>query len=327
MTLFSAINRCFTAAAIITLVCIITVSCKKEYINKYNTIAGDTIRLSGDNYITSFQVTIQGEAAPLKAALTTDSIIITCTSYQSLPDSVSPAITVADSASITPASGIKVAFKTGTKYTVTAQTGAKKEYVLKVDYRQPLPYFSSIVGSLSPGERVTFSGDNFLTDTSRTAVYLVNIADKAEYKAELRTLTSAGPTFAVPANAPPGLYDVKMVNGIYSIFNSNEAYRNNVTLAHKTTPVLYDDGLPATKKEGDTLAITGYSLQVSTVADIRLASNSTYYPLEIVSAAVNKLIVKMPAGLPAGSYNRIRIKGSGTSTVNISRTGILTITN
>lgn len=327
MTLPSTIVRCFIAGTVLFSFTLLAVSCKKEYIDKYNIIAGDTINVSGDNYIASFQVTIPGETTSFKAAITTDTIIITCTSYQLLPDSISPVITIADSASISPASGVKVPFKTGTRYMVTAQTGSKKEYVLKVDYRQPLPYFSSVVTSLSPGERVTYSGDNFLTDTARTAIYFVNVADKTEYKADLRSLTSAGPAFVVPADAPPGIYDVKMINGIYTIYNSNDIYRNNVTLAHKTTPGLYDDGLPATKKEGDTLSLSGYSLHVSTVADIRLASNSVYYPLEIVSAGVKKIVLKIPAGTPAGSYNRIRIKGSATSTVTISRTGILTVNN
>src|SRR5262245_54294289 len=119
--------KAFIAVGFIALA-ISFVSCKKEYVNRINTIPGDTTFVSGMNYIKTFEIKEYSADTVIKASITADSIIIYWPSFsRALPDSIAPVITLPDSATISPASGKNVAFKTGATYTVTSAAGTTKK--------------------------------------------------------------------------------------------------------------------------------------------------------------------------------------------------------
>src|SRR5688572_6469671 len=118
------------------------VSCKKEYVDRIKTIPGDTTHVSGMNYIKTFEIKEYSTDTVIKAGITADSIIVYWPSYsRTMPDSITPLIALPDSATVSPASGTKVAFKTGTSYTVTSAAGTAKKYILKVGQLTAVPWF------------------------------------------------------------------------------------------------------------------------------------------------------------------------------------------
>ncbi|HEX6431643.1 MAG TPA: hypothetical protein VF008_28325, partial [Niastella sp.] len=169
------------------------VSCRKEYVDKINTISGDTVHVSGMNYIKSFEVKEYSADTVLKASITADSIIVYWPSYsRKTPDSITPIITLPDSATISPASGKKVAFKTGAIYTVTSAAGTSKKYTLTVNQQSAVPWFYFNSASITLGDYISVFGDQFWQDTSVTKVYLVSATTGIAYPTELFSVTIAG---------------------------------------------------------------------------------------------------------------------------------------
>ena len=162
------------------------ISFKKEYVDKVNTIAGDTIHVSGMNYIKTFEIKEYSADTVIKASITADSIIVYWPSYsRAMPDSIAPVIALPDSATISPASGKKVAFKTGGIYTVTSAAGTVKKYILKVSQLSAVPWFSFTSPNITLGEYLSLGGDQFWQDTSQTKVYFVSATTGTAYLTEL----------------------------------------------------------------------------------------------------------------------------------------------
>ncbi|MFT3824980.1 MAG: hypothetical protein QM731_13740 [Chitinophagaceae bacterium] len=287
----------------------VTSSCKKEYIDKYNIIPGDTVTVSGYTYISSFTVHEFSADTALKATIKSDSIIVYWPSYKKMPDTIKPEILLPEKTAIAPASGTGVPFVTGTKFTVTAQSGSKKIYTLAVDFRQPKPSFTIYSSNqLLIGSKCTLPGDWWLTDTAKTRIYLVSADTKQEYLMELVELSGAGASFYVPANVPTtGKYDIKVINGIYTIYNDDAASRNNMIVTYPTAIGVETFGFPYTLSAGDTFIIRGRLLAETTAFYMRLSTDNSWQQLTLTSAAVDRLILKVPAGTPIGAYNRIRL--------------------
>jgi hypothetical protein len=283
------------------------ISCRKEYVDKINTIAGDTMYISGMNYIKSFEVKEYSPDTILKAGITTDTIVVYWPSYsRPLPDSIAPIITLPDSAIVSPASGKRVAFKTGITYTVTSAAGASKKYTLKVNQQSPVPWFYYNPASITLGDVITLAGDQFWQDTSQTKVYLVSARSGIAYQAELFSVAITGPRFIVPLNVPTdGLYDIKVVNGAYTVYNATEAKRNAISLVYPTVVNLNAAGLPSKLSRGNTFTVRGTLL--SNVVSASLYANGVYTPVDVVSAAVDKVLLGVPAGMPLGTYTRLRV--------------------
>jgi hypothetical protein len=283
------------------------IACRKEYVDKINTIAGDTLYISGMNYIKSFELKEYSADTVIKASITEDSIIAYWPSYSRLlPDSIAPIITLPDSATISPASGKKVPFKTGITYTVTSAAGTLKKYTLKVSQQSAVPWFYYNPASITLGDYISLGGDQFWQDTSQTKVYFVSATTGVAYQAELFSVAITGPRFIVPLNVPSNdLYDIKIVNGAYTLYNATEIRRNAVSLVDPTIVNLNAAGLPSTLSRGSTFTVRGTLL--SKVVSAALYANSVYTPVEVVSTAIDNVVLKIPAGMATGTYNRIRV--------------------
>jgi hypothetical protein len=292
---------------IVVLLAVSIVSCRKEYVDKINTIAGDTVYISGMNYIRSFEVKEYSADTVLKAGITADSIIVYWPSYaRAKPDSIAPIITLPDSATISPASGKKVAFKTGTMYTVTSAAGTIKKYTLTISQQSAVPWFYYNPASITLGDYVTVSGDQFWQDTSQTKVYLVSATTGAAYPAELFSVPITGPRFIIPLNVPTdGLYDIKVVNGAYTLYNATDVRRNAISLVYPTLVNINAAGLPSKLARGSTFIVRGTLL--SNVIAAALYANSVYTPVEVVSTAIDKVVLSIPAGMVTGTYSRVRV--------------------
>ncbi|MFT4093427.1 MAG: hypothetical protein QM640_07290 [Niabella sp.] len=308
-------------------------SCKKEYTDRYNEIAGDTLYVSGNTGIVSFVVNEFDEDSPIEASITGDSIIVLWSAYTTPPDSISPVITLPDSATVYPASGEQVAFATGTEYTVTSAAGIEKKYYLKIDYRQvqPTNYILNAKSTFIQGGFYYIKGsagsngmDNLLPDTSVTRVYLVSATDSTtEYDCEVATMTTYGVTFWVPATVPEGTYDLRIQNGAYTLTNQNTNYLYSATVTTGTVSSTASSltlGAPFnTIARGDTFMVAGVLLNnVTNSAVIRNSSDNQYYSLEIVSISDDYrwLTLRIPDDAPLGLYRQIWL--SGTSNVSTS---------
>ena len=298
------INRILVS---IILLAIGIVSCKKEYVDRINTIPGDTTRISGMNYINTFEINEYSADTVIKAGITADSIIIYWPSYSRvLPDSIAPVITLPDSAKISPASGKKLAFKTGITYTVTSAAGTTKKYTLAVNQQSAVPWFYYNPASITLGDYITLSGDQFWQDTSKTKVYLVSATTGIAYTAELFSVGITGPRFIVPLNVPVnGLYDIKVVNGAFTLYNTTEIRRNAISLVYPTVLSMNVAGLPSRLSRGSGFTLRGTLL--SNVTAAALYAGGVYTPIDLVSAAIDKVELKVPAGMALGTYNRIRV--------------------
>jgi hypothetical protein len=301
-----AIISKLVAVSIVSLTIILN-SCKKEYVDRVNTIPGDTTHISGMNYIKTFEIKEYSADTVIKASITADSIIVYWPSYsRALPDSIAPVIALPDSATISPASGKKVAFKTGAIYTVTSAAGTVKKYILKVSQLSAVPWFSFSSQSITLGEYISLTGDQFWQDTSQTKVYLVSATTGTAYLAELFLVGVGGPRFIVPLNIPANeLYDIKVVNGPYTIYNALEARRNAVSLIYPMTATLNAAGLPSKLARGTEFTVRGVLLEKAVTAS--LYAGGVYTPIDVVSAAIDRIVLRIPAGVATGVYTRVRV--------------------
>ncbi|HEX8019847.1 hypothetical protein [Mucilaginibacter sp.] len=179
-------------------------SCKKEYVKTaYNNVEEFTIADSAGN--------------KLKASIVGDSIRLYWPPFQTVPTNVAPQISVSSGASISPASGISVAFKKGISYTVTAQDGSKKTYFLVPMINQPAPVFSINESSINQAGYLFLKGQYFIPDTSQTKLFLVNTAGK-QISLSLKnalSFNSLAITIKLPNNLSidTGNYKLKLING------------------------------------------------------------------------------------------------------------------
>jgi len=184
------------------------ISCKKEYVDyPYNTIE-------------KFVVTDNTKAA-IEASITESKIIVYWPPQQAVPDSITPVITVSDRATISPASGTKVAFKQTTIYTITAQDGGTRKFTLTPSVNQPLVYFNfagSNIQNLGIGKPFAIIGENFIVDTAETKFFLVD-KNKKEIQvpaSNFTSFTTTGIRGSIPVTSAidTGNYTFKLVSGI-----------------------------------------------------------------------------------------------------------------
>ncbi|WP_281233181.1 hypothetical protein [Flavobacterium gelatinilyticum] len=299
-------------------------SCDTEYVDKVNEIPGDVIKVPGYTQIESFIVKDK-ENNPISAAITENNLVITWSNYMELPETVKPEIILGQEAAISPASGAEVPFKDGTEFIVTSKAGTTKKYTLKIDFRQREPKAWSYAGSdfLYKGQlqKVVNSGldgeiDNLWLSLKDTQVILVAASDQKEYAAEtvyVGTGIGAAPYlnygvyYFLPENLPVGLYDLRIKNGAYTLQNANVEERFKIEAAEPDFYKTEKYGFPATKKAGETIEVRGSLLDL--LQSVSIYSNndpSVVYPLEIVSLTKYRAVLRIPAGTPAGTYERMR---------------------
>lgn len=311
--------------ACISLMGILFTSCKKEFVDKYNIVPGDTVNLVIDNQIEAFSIKEFSADTTIKASIVADTIFVYWPTYKHLPATIKPEIELAEKAKITPQSGAEVAFVTGTKYVVTSETGVAKNYVLKVVPKQPTPYFSLFVPyTWYYGQRVNgVGGDFWLTDTSKTKVFFVDSETKMEYPAETLPFTNGSPSFFVGDGIPAGkTYDLKIVNGIHSVY-STIGGRNTIEIAAFESPFIIATGYPFTLNAGESITLRGGTLNLITEVYIQEGAETDRIKLEIEKVTETRLKVKIPQNTPKGTYNITKAYTASGSVA--TRNGVIVI--
>ncbi|MFD2940246.1 hypothetical protein [Flavobacterium notoginsengisoli] len=298
----------------------VVASCDTEYNTIYNDIPGDVTYVSGDAIIKSFTIQEHADQQPIQAAIVNDTIKIVWVSYYAMPKTITPNIVLAEKAVISPKSAVEIPFKNGETYTVTSEAGTIKKYTLKVDFRQPQPkaFVGEATGTLGGWTSIVNSGlggiDDLWLNLEQTRVYLVSGADqKTEYDCEIAYFGKGTGTtpfrdygiyFYLPVNAPVGKYDLRIKNGEYILRDSKEANWFNFTVTESTTVAISTFTAGFSVVAGGTFKIRGTKLDTGTSIYISVGTAGTRYPLEIVSRTAYEAVLKVPAGTPAGTYNR-----------------------
>jgi len=190
---------------VLIVIIFLSTSCRKEYVDyPYNDIE---------------QFTITDELGnQLKAAISGDSIKVYWPPFQTKPDSIMPVITLSEKANISPASGVQVSFTEDTKYTVTAQNGTTRTFILSPMINQPAPVFEvQNTDLLAMGSTMRLTGQYFLPDTNQTKLFLID-ANKKEVLLSINEDTFS--SILIDAQIPmdgsidTGFYQVKLVSGL-----------------------------------------------------------------------------------------------------------------
>lgn len=264
------------------------------------------------NKIESFVVTTGGSGV-IYAAVNGDSILVYWPTYTALPATVSPVIRVSDHATVTPASGTAVNLATGTKFTVTSQSGTARNYFLKLVLNQPGIQFNENV-SYAVLKGGTFSINTnrdvkyLVEDAASTKAYLVNTAGREE---ELRVAFQVRNNIhyadvTVPENISfsEGAYQLKFTSGQVSAVTA-EALVGIIypeSRRPKATPLT----APVTIKRNSTITFSGTGFV--DMKDARVYgykadwSEREIGTFTLESFTATSATYKVPAGFPEGTY-------------------------
>jgi hypothetical protein len=274
---------------------IILFACKKEY-TEYP-------------YTDLLQFSVKDTAgATLKAVIKDQDIIVYWPPFQSVPDSVSPVIAVAERAAILPASGKKVPFKDGFTYTITAQNGTVKTYTLKPAINQPVPQIS-ITTTAAIGTAFSIQGDYILPDISKTRIFLISNTGLETPLSNFYSISQISIGVYLP-EVPAGKYQLKMINGNHVVLP-----KDSVAITYNTTPNLENiaSKYPVAVKRSQEYIyrITGTPVSKITKLRMRLLATNVFYDV-VISARNpdNSVTIKIPDTMPPGAYSAIEISSS-----------------
>lgn len=323
----------FLHTAILLFLSTLFFSCDTEYVDKINDIPGDVIKVPGYTQIESFTFK-DAQNNAVNAAITEENILFTWTNYMALPETIKPEIVLGTEATISPASGAEVPFKDGTVYTVTSKAGTTKKYTIKIDVRQkePKSWTFNSGDYLTKGyiQSMTNRGasdgiDNLWLSIKDTRVYFVAATDqKTEYTAEIVYLgtggtslfTNYGVYYILPDNMPVGNYDMRIKNGAYLLQNTSVDNRFKVEVVEPDYFSVERYGSPVEKQIGETFELRGGMMNTITAAVVYNNKTKTQtYPLEIVSLTPYRAVLKVPTGVPAGMYDRIKLTTTDGSSI------------
>ncbi|SES11788.1 hypothetical protein [Pedobacter rhizosphaerae] len=276
-------------------------ACKKEYTDyPYNTIE-------------NFNITTT-DGSKIEASIVGQDIIVYWPPFQDVPASITPNIIVSERASISPASGTAVPFKTGKAYQVTAEDGSIKKYQIKAIVNQPDLGTFNVVNETSVvndatliryGTSILLNSKGYIyTDTAKTHLYMVtNDGKQTQLKVEItsnngETLIKAVDPLIEEKWPASTKFKLKLVSG-YRTATSTETY----TVA-PLAPVMSAAFFTAkTVKRGDSFTITGVvDASYFTSAGLSTAFAGTYYPLIISAKTGNSITFTIPADFPLGTY-------------------------
>lgn len=255
-------------------------SCKKNYVDAPTPF----------NRITSFMVAY-GEDK-LKAAVSGDSIVVYWSGFKAVPDSVAPVITISENATISPASGQKIALKSGVRYTVTAQDSSKANYTLYLKVYQDEPVVTTHRFSFNVQSGWRIDGfTHLIPDTSLTRLYAIN-ATGQEIPIPLTTMDATTVyTQPVPITlTDTGYYKLKLVNNTYTVYSADSTVK--VYARPAITSFSPDKGKP-----GDEVTITGEYFGATPAANTVAFNGIT---ATVTEASTTQLKVLVPAGASTG---------------------------
>lgn len=263
--------------------------------------------------ITGF--TVASGEEKLSAAITEDSVVLYWPSWESVPSSISPEISISENASIIPASGESVELKDGFAWTVKAQDGTTKKYFLKLVINQPDIWINAVSfghtqGTEKPLEILAYSLRYIIPDPAKTRVWLVDAANK-EYEFPV----SFPPTYngypnrpvmvlAWPAtNVPPiGAYRLKITSGVRTKITEQAQYAILNSVFPQATPVT----TAITVRRGETITFSGKDFTEMKDASVK-SYNDNWFEVEIakltyVSHTATEAVYRVPANFPLGTF-------------------------
>ncbi|QEC44184.1 hypothetical protein [Pseudobacter ginsenosidimutans] len=295
------LNR--TTVALLLTTATLSFSCKKE--KEYTPYPYHAI--------TAFNVT--AEEGPVSAAVTEDSVVLYWPSWDNVPASIKPEITISENASISPASGESVELKDGIAWTVKAQDGTTKKYYLKLVINQPDIWinettFGQPQGVEKPLEILSHSMRYIIPDPAKTKVWLIDPAGK-EYAmpvsfSETYNGYPGRPVMVIgwPADGVPiGAYKLKIQSGARTKTTEKAQYGILNTVYPKADA--YNG--PVTVKRGDEITFTGKDFVDMKDASV-ITYNENWAEVEIgkltyVSHTATAAVYRVPSNFPVGTYN------------------------
>ena len=278
------------------------VSCKKETAfapYPYNNIERLTVTASPSEKI--------------NASFNKDSIIVYWPSYLPKPAKITPQIIISENATITPASGTEVAFATGTKFSVKAQSGAVKDYFLKVIVNQPDIQVFEITYATTKGGTITVNNGREMRylarDVNLTKFYIVDNANKeTQIPIEFADQADGSPIMRIKVpdtdDIKVGAYKIKIVSEERTFISPNAIF--GVLYPASAKPVVKAVTAPVTVKQGETITFTGTGF--FDMKDARVyAYDAGWNEIEVatlalVSSTATSATYRIPATFKAGTY-------------------------
>lgn len=287
--------KLFTRMSIFTVAIVVAVACKKEQ------------SLFPYNDIVNFTVTTD-ESEQVKAAIDGDSIVLYWPVGQTIPETITPTIQVANGASISPASGETIALGEDVIYTVTAETGDTKTYRLRVPSNRPKPYVNTFGGLQTyQGKQYIFQnfglsirGDYFDTLEDGGKVYFVDIAGN-DHEVEIQHSTELG--YNVLASVLGTFSGLRMVSAGYTIFYETAPFE--VTENPFITVVAPESIISA--KTGDTITLTGVNTGKAEKMELGNYLTNTYETVSITNKTTTSITFQIPEDFPSGEYNELLV--------------------
>lgn len=210
-------HRRFFVSLISGVLAVIVMSCGEDQIvEKIVNVPGDTVKIIRKldyNFIESFSVDMEKNDEAMQASVRGDSIYLYWPLYLPQPEHIAPIITVADKATVQPASKVEVAFETGVAYTVTAEDGSRKNCVLKVVINQPSPWFEATAGQVEVGTELILNGDFFIPDQTMTHVYMISKGSAVATELVITQISETRINAQMPADFAVGAYQIKVQTG------------------------------------------------------------------------------------------------------------------
>lgn len=263
------------------------------------------------NRVESFSVAAGTET--IRASIAGDSIVIYWPSHIPQPEKISPQVTVAENASVTPASGAAVDFRTGTAFTVKAQSGAEKKYYLKVVVNQPpIQVAEQTYAAVKGGSLVVDNGTYmryFERNADVTKFYIIDDQNTAtQLPLEFFNDHSGVPSMriSVPntAELKAGAYKIRITSGAQTYNSQNKIF--GIIHPASLKPKVNEVAAPVSVKQGGTITFQGtgfFEMQEARVFSYNADwSEKEVATLQLESSTATSVTYKIPANFPAGSY-------------------------
>lgn len=246
----------------------------------------------------------------LKAVIENNEIVFYWPVGQSVPQEITPDITVADKANISPATGMKVSFNESVSYTVTAEDGTVATYKLKPVVNSFIPLVRAFFGVkiynsksfITTNSSAQLSGDLFDVTEGKTKVFFVNTTGQ-DVPVKINTITPI--LITLDPNVAVGNYQgVKVISG-----NKTALFNERFEIIEDPKPVFLSTAISAasTVKRGGQFTVTGGSnLDKVNAVELYNSVTKTFLAINLKAKAANSLTLEIPADFPLGECNRIR---------------------
>ncbi|WP_126972708.1 hypothetical protein [Gynurincola endophyticus] len=250
----------------------------------------------------------------LQAPVYGDTIYVYWPPMQDIPETITPAITLHQSANIFPASGHTLNLTDNNGYTITAENGSVKKYNVKLIINQPYPFISQLQNiNTANGNRfwvnnknLTFAGDNFLFDGMETKVWA---KDESGVKTPVTIVSNTGARLIVSA-PPKGKYKLIIELGIREV-----EYFYDVEVIEPFATPAFNFTTGGSVKRGETITLSGTLLNKMTKVTL-----GDYFgvniPLTIVTATESSIMLQVPSDAATGSWNLLKFEYSGDQYYN-----------